>query len=190
MLKRLAYLSLIGVALLLFAETVEARGRGCGGGRGGCGGGRMGRGGRGGCGGGGCGMAMGGCGGGGCGMAMGGCGTAMGGCGGYGGGMGMGYAGMGGVAAPYVANTPAPANLMVTLPADARLFVDGHETKSTTGQRLLTTPNLEPGREYHYTLRAEVTRDGQVQHVSQRITVRAGQETPVNLQIPDAVASR
>src|SRR5437867_7153014 len=51
------------------------------------------------------------------------------------------------------APAPAPANLVVTLPSDARLFVDGHETKSVSGQRLLTTPDLQPGRTYSYTLR-------------------------------------
>jgi uncharacterized protein (TIGR03000 family) len=85
---------------------------------------------------------------------------------------------------------PTPANLVVTLPADARLFVDGHETKSTTGERLLTTPDLQPGREYSYTLRAEVTRGGKVHEASQRVTVRAGQQTQVDIQIPEAVASR
>jgi uncharacterized protein (TIGR03000 family) len=122
-----------------------------------------------------------------------------GGCGGgpiiYGG-PGMGYGGPG-TAAPvkgkgpgYEEEVTAPANLVVTLPSDARLFVDGHETKSTSGERLLTTPNLQPGREYSYTLRAEVVRDGNVQQTTQRVTVRAGQDTIVNIQIPEAVASR
>jgi uncharacterized protein (TIGR03000 family) len=188
MLHRLMYLSAIGAALLFFAESVEA-GR-----RGGCGGGGRGhhaRGGRG-CGGGGCGG--GGCVGGGCGgYAMGG----PGGCGGgpiiYGGprmGSGPGMGAMKGSGYEEEVNAPAPANLLVTLPADARLFVDGHETKSTTGERLLTTPDLQPGREYSYTLRAEVMRGGKVQETSQRVTVRAGQQTQVNIQIPEAVASR
>jgi uncharacterized protein (TIGR03000 family) len=185
MLHRLMYLSAIGAALLFFTESAEA-GR-----RGGCGGGgHYGRGGRG-CGGGGCGG--GGCVGGGCG------GYAMGGAGGCGGGpiiyggprMGHGHA-MGTTTGPAYAelNAPAPANLLVNLPADARLFVDGHETKSTTGERLLTTPDLQPGREYSYTLRAEVMRGGKVQETSQRVTVRAGQQTQVSIQIPEAVASR
>jgi uncharacterized protein (TIGR03000 family) len=130
---------------------------------------------------------------------MGGCGGyAMGGCGGapiiYGGpGMGSGSGGgtMKGKGSGYEEVTaPAPANLVVTLPADARLFVDDHETKSTSGERLLTTPDLQPGREYSYTLRAEVMRDGKVQQATQRVTVRAGQETQVNIQLPEAVASR
>jgi uncharacterized protein (TIGR03000 family) len=87
-------------------------------------------------------------------------------------------------------SAPAPANLIVTLPEDARLFVDGFETKSTTGQRLLTTPDLQPGREFTYTLRAEVMRGGKVQETTQRVTVRAGQQTQVSIQIPEAVASR
>src|SRR5438067_6855890 len=149
MLHRLMYLSAIGAALLFFAESVEAgRKGGCGGGRG-----HHARGGRG------CGGGGGGCGGGGCGgYAMG----APGGCGGapiiYGG-PGMGpVKGTKGPGYEEEVTAPAPANLLVTLPADARLFVDDHETKSTSGERLLTTPDLQPGREYSYTLRAEVMR--------------------------------
>jgi uncharacterized protein (TIGR03000 family) len=90
----------------------------------------------------------------------------------------------------YQEEVAAPANLLVTLPADAKLFVDGHETTSTSGERLLTTPDLEPGREFHYTLRVEVTRDGQTQQVSQRVAVRAGEDVRVNIDVPTAVASR
>lgn len=203
MLHRLVPLSLMGAALLFSAESAEARGRkgGCGGGSscsaggggGGCGGGRQkARGGRRGGGASSCGM-------GGCGMSgsMGGCGSVgYGGCGGgqvaYGA-PGMGYGpgtGTWGTAYAGDVSSPTPANLLVSLPADARLFVDGHETQSTSGERLLTTPDLQPGREYSYTLRAEVTRDGQTQQVSQRVTVRAGEETRVNIEIPTAVASR
>jgi uncharacterized protein (TIGR03000 family) len=188
MLHRLVHLTLVGAALFLFADSVDARHRG---GRGGCGGGRHG----GGCGGGGCG-------GGGC---------YTGGC--YGGSCGIGGGCPGGVCA--LPGTPPanggkadgkgdmkkdkdgdettsarPANLRVNLPADAKLYVDGYQTRSTTGQRLLTTPNLQPGREYHYTLRAEVMRDGEVQRVTQRVAVRAGQETRVNIEIPTTVAAR
>ncbi len=193
MLHRLVHLTLVGAALFLFADSADARGR---------------RGGRGGCGGGGCGG--GGCGGGGCymGGGYGGGGCYGGGCyvGGYGG--GGCYGGICGVpgGVPATGGTPSkdgmkkdggdegtiarPANLLVTLPADARLYVDGHQTRSTSGQRLLTTPRLQPGREYHYTLRAEVTRGGEVQRVTQRVTVRAGQETRVSIDVPTTVAAR
>jgi uncharacterized protein (TIGR03000 family) len=86
--------------------------------------------------------------------------------------------------------TAAPASLLVSLPEDARLLVDSYETKSTSGQRTFVTPDLETGRDYQYTLTAEVVRDGRVQRVSRTVTVRAGEQTAVTLQLPEAVASR
>jgi uncharacterized protein (TIGR03000 family) len=85
----------------------------------------------------------------------------------------------------------APATIIVSLPADAKLTVDDAPTTSTSSTRVLVSPTLEPGREFHYTLTAEITRDGKPQVTSQRITVRAGEETRVNLQFPTAsVAQR
>lgn len=80
----------------------------------------------------------------------------------------------------------APATIVVTLPADARLTVDDAATSSTSSTRVLMSPTLEPGREFHYTLKAEIVRDGKTQATSQRITVRAGEQTRVNLQFPVA----
>jgi uncharacterized protein (TIGR03000 family) len=183
MLHRLVHLSLVGAALFLFADGADARH-----GRGGCGGG--------GCGGGGCyggGCYGGGCYGGGCFVGGGGCyggicvlpGTPA-----TGGGTSNGGMKKNGEDKDKDKDVAAPANLRVNLPADAKLFVDGAPTRSTSSQRLLITPNLQPGREFHYTLRAEVVRDGQVQRVSQRVAVRAGRETQVTIQVPTAVAAR
>jgi uncharacterized protein (TIGR03000 family) len=55
---------------------------------------------------------------------------------------------------------------------------------------VLVTPDLQPGREYQYTLTAEVQREGGMQRITRTITVRAGEQTAVQLQIPDVVASR
>jgi uncharacterized protein (TIGR03000 family) len=199
--QRLLHLALAGLAVLLLASGAEARGRrgGCGGGGGRCGGGGGGcsTSYRGGCGGGGCytgGGYGGGCGGGSCG-------------GGYGGHIGGSYCGGGhhgvggfhqghhghadlGYGATMIASTAAPANLVVTLPAEARLTIDGHQTTSTSGERTFVTPNLPQGQEFHYTLTAEVMRDGQMQTITRRVTVRAGQETRVQLDVPAVVASR
>src|SRR5207244_3275794 len=53
----------------------------------------------------------------------------------------------------------APATIVVSLPADARLTVDGAQTNSVSERRTLVTPNLEAGETYVYTLRAEIVRD-------------------------------
>src|SRR5438067_10787450 len=55
---------------------------------------------------------------------------------------------------------PAPATIVVFLPADARLTIDDTPTRSTSNLRAFVTPPLEPGKVYHYTLRAESIRDG------------------------------
>jgi uncharacterized protein (TIGR03000 family) len=74
---------------------------------------------------------------------------------------------------------PSPmsqARLIVELPADAKLYVDGQLTQSTSERRVFNTPALQRGETYYYIVRADVVRDG-VQHTeSKRIIIRAGQE--------------
>ncbi|MCI0460152.1 MAG: TIGR03000 domain-containing protein [Gemmataceae bacterium] len=191
--QRLLHLALAGLAALVLTSGAEARGRRGGGGS--CGGGGCSTGGyRGGCGGGGCytgGYSGGGYGGGyGGGCSTGHCGPVSGGmiCGP--GGCHAGHASLGAGGTLMASTTPAPASLVVTLPADARLTIDGNQTTSTSGERTFVTPDLQQGRNFQYTLVAEVNRGGERQTVTQRVTVRAGEETRVQLQIPAAVASR
>jgi uncharacterized protein (TIGR03000 family) len=88
---------------------------------------------------------------------------------------------------------PAPGTIVVTLPADARLTVDGMPTNSTSNVRAFATTVLQPGRAYHYTLQAEVTRNGQTVRMERQVPVAAGQTSRVTLDIPattERVASR
>jgi uncharacterized protein (TIGR03000 family) len=78
-----------------------------------------------------------------------------------------------------VSTAPRAARITVSLPADARLYVDNVFCPLTSATRSFPTPPLEPGREFYYTLRAEVTRDGQTRVQSQRITVGAGRQVNV-----------
>jgi len=73
----------------------------------------------------------------------------------------------------------APATIVVSLPAEAKLTIDGNATRSTSARRVFTSPALEMGQEYVYSLRAEITRDGQIVAETQTVTVRAGAEIPV-----------
>jgi uncharacterized protein (TIGR03000 family) len=68
-----------------------------------------------------------------------------------------------------------PARLIVSLPADAKLYVDGTAMKTSSAERTFNTPPLEPGQAYYYMLRAEVVRDGQTKAESMRVIVRAGE---------------
>jgi uncharacterized protein (TIGR03000 family) len=178
--KVLVIAALAATAVLLDSGMASARGRKCGGGgrHGGCHSGHRGH--HGGCGGGGCGYA-GGCGG----YASGG---GCGGCGGYACG-GGGYAG--GYALLDTADAGTTATVVVELPADATLTIDGEATTSTSATRVFQTPELEPGQTFHYTFQAQVERDGKVQSVTHRVPVRAGEQTRVSLTLPAAtVAAR
>jgi uncharacterized protein (TIGR03000 family) len=77
---------------------------------------------------------------------------------------------------------PAPATIIVSLPAEAKLLIDGNATTSTTTERVFVSPALDRGMEYYYTLKAEVVRDGKAEVRTEKVAVRAGEETRVNLQ--------
>jgi len=81
-------------------------------------------------------------------------------------------------------SAPAPAILIVTLPADARLTIDDAATESTSGTRHFASPALEPGKNFFYLLEGQLARDGRVFTASRRVVVRAGQETRVSLEFP------
>jgi uncharacterized protein (TIGR03000 family) len=84
----------------------------------------------------------------------------------------------------------APATIVVRLPVDTKLTIEGHATRSTSALRTFTTPPLEPGREFEYTLKAELTQAGRTQTTTTQVTVRAGEETFVTIEFPRAVARR
>jgi uncharacterized protein (TIGR03000 family) len=123
-----------------------------------------------------------------------------GGCGGgacYGGGCGGGGCyggvcyGMPTLSGTAMASADAPATIVVTLPEDAKLSIDDEPTTSTSGNRVFVSPSLPTGHDYHYTLKAEVMRDGKAVTVEETITVKAGEETRIELKLPaTAVASR
>jgi uncharacterized protein (TIGR03000 family) len=87
--------------------------------------------------------------------------------------------------------TDTAATVVVTLPADARLTVDGNPTKSTSERRTFVTPPLQTGADYVYTLQAEVIRDGRSVVQAQRATVRGGRTTNVSFGFSsETIASR
>ena len=84
----------------------------------------------------------------------------------------------------------APAVIHVTLPADAKLTIDGDATKATSADRTFVTPPLDSGKDFHYTLKAEFIRNGNEVTVHRRITVRAGQQTAADLNPGGAAVSQ
>ena len=75
------------------------------------------------------------------------------------------------------------ATIRVDLPENARLTFDGESTVSTGTQRVFISPPLARGREFSYTLRSELRRGDKIVSVSKKITVRAGEETRVDLRM-------
>lgn len=85
----------------------------------------------------------------------------------------------------------ASATIVVSLPAEATLTIDGAATTSTSALRRFVSPTLEAGQEYVYTLKAEVVRDGKVVAATKKVSVRAGEQSTVSLDLPTAsVAAR
>jgi len=85
---------------------------------------------------------------------------------------------------------PEPATIVVTLPAEAKLTIDDYVTNSNSERRVFVSPALTPGKDYSYTFKAEITRDNKPVVVTKEVTVRAGEETPVNIEFPAAVSAR
>jgi uncharacterized protein (TIGR03000 family) len=81
---------------------------------------------------------------------------------------------------PATTGTEGPATILVNLPADARLSVDGVATTSTSERRTFNTPALPVGEQFQYTLRAEILRDGRTIVETQQVNVRGGEETVVD----------
>src|SRR5262249_19235463 len=81
------------------------------------------------------------------------------------------------------------ATIVVQVPADAKVYIDNHQTQQTGTLRTFVTPAIPSGMEYRYNLKAEVVRDGKIWSKTERITVRAGQTTRVDLGDLSATAA-
>ncbi len=76
---------------------------------------------------------------------------------------------------------PTPALIVVTLPADAKVTIDGAATSSTSEIRRFQTPSMNLGSEATYTLTAEIVREGKTLKTTRVVTVRGGETTELTL---------
>jgi uncharacterized protein (TIGR03000 family) len=76
------------------------------------------------------------------------------------------------------------AQLLVRVPADAKLFADGQPTTLTGSERSFMTPEIAAGRDFAYTLKVEYTVDGQTKSESKKVVVRGGHMTAVDFSAP------
>jgi uncharacterized protein (TIGR03000 family) len=67
------------------------------------------------------------------------------------------------------------ARLIVQVPADAKLYIDDQQMRTTSNRRVFNTPSLQRGETYYYILRAEVVRNGQTVSQTRRVLLRAGE---------------
>jgi uncharacterized protein (TIGR03000 family) len=83
---------------------------------------------------------------------------------------------------PFNQGTSLPAEsvlMMVSVPADATIFVNDKLTTSTGAVRQFISNGLKPGQPYRYQLRAEVRRDGKTITRNKVIYLRPGERTDV-----------
>ena len=75
----------------------------------------------------------------------------------------------------YVPTAPNQAQVVIRLPADAKLFANGQLTSLTSAERAFSTPTIEKDRDFQYTMKVEYIRDGKNFTDSQIVKVRAGE---------------
>lgn len=72
------------------------------------------------------------------------------------------------------------ATITVKLPPGATLYVDDRKSPSLDPVRSFSTPPLPTGREFAYTIKAELMRNGQPETLSQKVPFRAGERIVVD----------
>jgi len=75
--------------------------------------------------------------------------------------------------------SPDQARVIIRLPADAKLFANDVATTLSSEERWFTTPSLEKGRDFQYTMKIEYVRGGKTIADSQLVKVRAGETSRV-----------
>jgi uncharacterized protein (TIGR03000 family) len=83
-----------------------------------------------------------------------------------------------------------PAIILVTVPENTKVTFNGWTSSSNSTKRRFKTPALQPGKDYAYTLRAEIIRDGQTLVRTHQVVVRAGQETEATIRFPQIALSQ
>jgi uncharacterized protein (TIGR03000 family) len=94
---------------------------------------------------------------------------------------------------PVVAAVPAAGSVVyftVEVPADAEVYLEGVKTKQTGPNRLFVSPQLTPGKQYGYEIRAAWTEDGRKVERLRHLMVSAGQRLTVSFVEPPATAAQ
>jgi uncharacterized protein (TIGR03000 family) len=87
------------------------------------------------------------------------------------------------------ANTGS-AILTVSVPADAKVFINGYETKTTGEARQYVSRGLVAGQTYNYEVRAEITLDGKAVTETKTVQLTAGGATELAFNLNGEAGSR
>jgi uncharacterized protein (TIGR03000 family) len=77
---------------------------------------------------------------------------------------------------------PQAAEIVVRLPAAAKVFVEDRPTKLTGPERRFETAALKPGKMYTYEIKVETDRDGKTVSQIKRVSVKAGESVSVKFE--------
>lgn len=75
----------------------------------------------------------------------------------------------------------AAATIVVTVPEDARILIEGKLTKQTGTSRTFVSPPLRAGGSYSYEVTVEIDRDGRTLSQTRNVAIRPGETTRVDL---------
>lgn len=81
---------------------------------------------------------------------------------------------------------PVLVNLRV--PSEAKIWIDGSETKQTGTNRSFESPPVTVGREYAYQIRVQWNRDGKEVTQTRQVTVHAGDVINLTIGSPPEIA--
>src|SRR5262249_29079369 len=82
-----------------------------------------------------------------------------------------------------VAVQPNVATLVIRVPADAHVYLDGRRTRTANqAVRTFVTPKLADGSRYVYEVRAEIIRDGRVRSETRRVAFYVGSKVDVSFR--------
>ncbi len=70
----------------------------------------------------------------------------------------------------------ARAQVVIYVPENGALFIDGQRMKDLSGRRVFQTPVLAQGQTYYYDVRIEVPQAGQIARDERKIVLRPGME--------------
>jgi len=76
------------------------------------------------------------------------------------------------------------ASLTVNVPADAVVYMAGTRMTLAGETRTFVTPKLDAGKQFTYSIRVEIVRDGEVRTVTHDQIVRSGEA--INLNFSEA----